>query len=130
MNKNINFLAFFKKHQKTMLHYIYSSETLQKLLKINEFIDLVIDRQFNGRYNLEIVLTRSKNMAKGKGNKPAAAAADGGKSKKVINRKKRSALERKALPKALQILFRHNTRAQNRSLLAAWQEGRKKRKED
>lgn len=69
-------------------------------------------------------------MAKGKGNKPAAAAADGGKSKKVINRKKRSALERKALPKALQILFRHNTRAQNRSLLAAWQEGRKKRKED
>lgn len=69
-------------------------------------------------------------MAKGKGNKPAAAAADNGKAKKVINRKKRNALERKALPKSLQVLFRHNTRAQNRALLAAWQEGRKKRKED
>lgn len=69
-------------------------------------------------------------MAQGKGNKPAAAAADNGKAKKVINRKKRNALERRALPKSLQVLFRHNTRAQNRALLAAWQEGRKKRKED
>lgn len=70
-------------------------------------------------------------MAKGKNGGKPQAAADNGKAKKVVNRKKRNALERKALPKYFQILFHDNTRAQNKALLAAWQESRKKvKKED
>lgn len=66
-------------------------------------------------------------MANPKGNKAKAqATVDSGKSKKVINRKKRNALERKALPKSMQVLFHDNTREQNRELLKAWQDSRKK----
>lgn len=61
-------------------------------------------------------------MAKAKGNVTAAAAAGG----KVINRKKRNALERKSLPKNFKALFKGDTHATYRSLLKAWQESRKK----
>ena len=69
-------------------------------------------------------------MAKAKGKAQAAQVADNGKARKVVNRKKRNALERKALPSSLQVIFKDNTRAQNRALLAAWQDSRKKVKEE
>lgn len=45
---------------------------------------------------------------------------------KVVNRKSRNALERKCLPKTYKIMFAGSDRATFRSLLKAWQEGRKK----
>lgn len=61
-------------------------------------------------------------------NKPAKnqAAAAPAVAKKKINRVKRNAMNRKSLPKSLKIQFAKNTRAQNRALLAAWKESRKK----
>lgn len=55
-----------------------------------------------------------------------AAAAPAKAVTKTINRKRRNALERKCLPKALKIQFAGSSRAMFRSLLKAWQEGRKK----
>lgn len=68
-------------------------------------------------------------MAKGKGNKPAAATAATGAGHKTINRKKRNALERKCLPQSFKNLFRGESRESFRSLLKAWQDGRKKTSE-
>lgn len=59
--------------------------------------------------------------------KPAQAAAAPAKAvTKTINRKRRNALERKCLPKALKILFANSGRETFRSVLKAWQDGRKK----
>lgn len=61
-----------------------------------------------------------------KGNKPAAAAAAAATGHKTINRKKRNSLERKCLPQVYKNLFRGEDRASFRSILSAWQDGRKK----
>lgn len=58
--------------------------------------------------------------------KPAQAAAPAKVATKVINRKRRNALERKCLPKALKIMFAGSDRATFRSILKAWQDSRKK----
>lgn len=59
--------------------------------------------------------------------KPAQAATATAKAvTKVINRKRRNALERKCLPRTLKIMFAGSGKETFRSLLKAWQEGRKK----
>jgi hypothetical protein len=67
-------------------------------------------------------------MAKQQGKAAAQATPAKGGGKK-IERKRRNALERKCLPKAYKALFARDGRAAFKSILAAWQEGRKKVKE-
>lgn len=61
--------------------------------------------------------------------KTKVAAKEVKSNAKTINRKRRNALERKSLPKSFKRLFRDEPRATYRTLLAAWQESRKKVKE-
>lgn len=59
--------------------------------------------------------------------KPAQAAAAPAKAvTKTINRKRRNALERKCLPKALKTLYANSGKETFRAVLKAWQDGRKK----
>lgn len=60
-------------------------------------------------------------------NKKTAVAAPKAKSERnTINRKRRNALERKCLPKALKFMFAGGDHVTFRGILAAWKEGRKK----
>lgn len=61
--------------------------------------------------------------------KPKAAPKEVKATGKKVERKRRNALERKCLPKTFKRLFRDADRATNKTLLQAWQEGRKKVKE-
>lgn len=63
-------------------------------------------------------------MAKQKGKQEAAPAKAS--SGKTINRKRRSALERKCLPKAYKVLFARSSGEVMRAVHAAWSESRKK----
>lgn len=59
--------------------------------------------------------------------KPAQAVSAPTKTaSKSINRKRRNALERKCLPKSMKVLFANSGRETFRSILKAWQDGRKK----
>lgn len=60
-------------------------------------------------------------MAKQKEAAPKAAAA-----KSTINRKRRNALERRSLPKALKRQFHGMEKSVFKAVLAAWKESRKK----
>lgn len=60
-----------------------------------------------------------------KGDKKAVAAA-AAPARKTVNRTRRNAMERKCLPKSLKVLYAGSNRAMFRSVLAAWQESRKK----
>lgn len=64
-------------------------------------------------------------MSKQKAATPAPAKS----STKTINRTRRNAATRKCLPKQYKILFAGSSRSEFRSILAAWQDGRKKVKE-
>ena len=58
--------------------------------------------------------------------KPAAAPSSTKAATKTVNRKRRNALERKCLPKALKTLFAGSNRETFRELLKSWQESRKR----
>lgn len=58
--------------------------------------------------------------------KTAVAAPKVKSDRTTINRKRRNALERKCLPKALKVLYAGSDHVTFRGILAAWKEGRKK----